>query len=198
MTLQLVQSQDGRRQRSERSQRAIIEAAVALMEEGTLIPTAQQIADRAGVGIRSLFRHFDDLEALFAAADAMLRASYEALFSASDRSGTLAERITGVSQLYGEGFDQVSQLILSTKAQLWSSPVLTERYAYNQKRLRNELEAWLPEVSALPEDLREAVHAVASFDMWHRLRNEQGLSQEASAALVARLLTGLLNPMCTA
>jgi AcrR family transcriptional regulator len=127
VTLQLVQSQDGRRQRSERSQRAIIEAAVALMEEGTLIPTAQQIADRAGVGIRSLFRHFEDLEALFAAADAMLRASYEALFSASDRSGTLAERITGVSQLYGEGFDQVSQLILSTKAQLWSSPVLTER-----------------------------------------------------------------------
>ena len=47
MALNIVGSSDGRRQRSERSQTAIIEAALALMEEGTLVPTAQQIADRA-------------------------------------------------------------------------------------------------------------------------------------------------------
>ena len=35
---------DGRRQRSERSRQAIIQAAVAFMEEGVLVPTAQQIA----------------------------------------------------------------------------------------------------------------------------------------------------------
>ena len=44
---------DGRRARSERSKQAIIDATLALMEEGNLIPTAQQISDKAGVGIRS-------------------------------------------------------------------------------------------------------------------------------------------------
>ena len=80
MALNIVGSSDGRRQRSERSQTAIIEAALALMEEGTLVPTAQQIADRAGVGIRSFFRHFADMDSLFLAADEMLLDSYEALF----------------------------------------------------------------------------------------------------------------------
>ena len=48
---------DGRRARTERSKQEIIDAALSLMEEGVLIPTAQQISDRAGVNIRSFFRH---------------------------------------------------------------------------------------------------------------------------------------------
>ncbi|MEL0137982.1 MAG: helix-turn-helix domain-containing protein, partial [Halieaceae bacterium] len=86
MALKIVQSSDGRRQRSERSQVAIVEAALALMDEGVLVPTAQQIADRAGVGIRSFFRHFTDMDSLFLAADEMLLDSYEALFKVDDRS----------------------------------------------------------------------------------------------------------------
>ena len=85
MALSIVQSSDGRRQRSERSQTAIIKAALSLMDEGTLVPTAQQIADRAGVGIRSFFRHFADMDSLFLAADEMLLSSYEALFEVDDR-----------------------------------------------------------------------------------------------------------------
>ena len=93
MALSIVQSSDGRRQRSERSQTAIIKAALSLMDEGTLVPTAQQIADRAGVGIRSFFRHFADMDSLFLAADEMLLSSYEALFEVDDRAGTLSERV---------------------------------------------------------------------------------------------------------
>lgn len=70
---------DGRRLRSERSQQAIVDASHALISEGNLIPTAQQIADRAGVGIRSFFRHFADMETLFEAVDAATRESTEAL-----------------------------------------------------------------------------------------------------------------------
>ena len=53
---------DGRRLRSERSKQAIIDASLELMEEGVLVPTAQLISERAGVGIRSFFRHFEDME----------------------------------------------------------------------------------------------------------------------------------------
>ena len=47
---------DGRNQRSKRSRQAIVDALLVLIEEGTLVPTAQQISARAGVGIRTLFR----------------------------------------------------------------------------------------------------------------------------------------------
>ena len=193
MALNIVQSSDGRRQRSERSQTAIIEAALALMDEGSLVPTAQQIADRAGVGIRSFFRHFADMDSLFLAADKMLLSSYEALFEVEDRSGTLASRVTRAIDLYGNAFDQLRAIILCTQAQLWRSPKLRENYAWHQKRLRKELELWLPEVATLPKDRREALHAIASFDMWHRLREDQGLSPKASADIVTSLVNDLIS-----
>ena len=59
-------------------------------------------------------------------------------------------------------------------------------------RLRKELELWLPEVVALPKDRSEALHAVASFDMWHRLREHQGLSPKASSDIVTSLVNDLI------
>ena len=41
MTLKITPTLDGRRQRSERSQIAIIEAMLALINEEKLVPTAQ-------------------------------------------------------------------------------------------------------------------------------------------------------------
>ena len=192
MALNIVQSSDGRRQRSERSQTAIIEAALALMDEGALVPTAQQIADRAGVGIRSFFRHFADMDSLFLAADEMLISSYEALFEVDDRAGTLSQRVARAIDLYGNAFEQLRPIILCTQSQLWRSPKLRENYAWHQKRLRKELELWLPEVAVLPKDRREALHAIASFDMWHRLREHQGLSPKASSDIVTSLVNDLI------
>lgn len=193
MALNIVQSSDGRRQRSERSQTAIIEAALALMDEGILVPTAQQIADRAGVGIRSFFRHFADMDALFMAADEMLMESYEALFQVDDRAGDLTERVARAVDLYGNAFDKLRPIILCTQALLWRFPKLRDNYAWHQKRLRKELELWLPEVASLSKDQREAVHAVASFEMWHRLREHQGQSPKASAETVASLILALFS-----
>ena len=193
MALNLVRSSDGRRQRSERSQIAIIEAALSLMEEGMLVPTAQQIADRAGVGIRSFFRHFADMDSLFLSADEMLRDSYEALFQVDDRTGALTNRVERAIDLYGNAFDSLSQIILCTQALLWRFPKLRENYAWHQKRLRKELELWLPEVAELPKGRREAVHAVASFEMWHQLCEHQGLSPKASAEIVTRLLMDMIS-----
>ena len=52
---------DGRRQRSERTRLSIINAYMALLLEHRDIPTAGQIAARAGVSQRSVFERFDDL-----------------------------------------------------------------------------------------------------------------------------------------
>ncbi len=59
---------DGRRARALRARDAIVDALLDLMQEGQVRPTAAQIAARAGVSLRTVFQHFRDLEALFAAA----------------------------------------------------------------------------------------------------------------------------------
>ncbi len=184
---------DGRRLRSERSRLAIIEAALALQEEGVLVPTAQQISERAGVGIRSFFRHFEDMESLFEAADEAIRDSYEALFVGGDRGGTLDERIEHAVERHADAYESVGNIVLGTQAQLWRYDVLRKNYARAQRGLRKDLDDWLPELQSLPRDQREAVDAIASFEMWHRLRYHQGLAKKASAEIITSLLQGLIR-----
>ncbi|QFU76644.1 TetR/AcrR family transcriptional regulator [Halioglobus maricola] len=179
---------DGRRLRSERSRLAIVEAALALQEEGVLVPTAQQISDRAGVGIRSFFRHFEDMETLFEAADDQIRGSYEALFLGGDREGTLAERIDHAVDRHADAYESVSNIVLGTHALLWRYEILRKNYARNQRGLRKDLDDWLPELKAAPREQREAIYAISSFEMWHRLRYHQGLSKKSSSSIVKNLL----------
>lgn len=183
---------DGRRARSERSKQAIIDATLALMQEGVLIPTAQQISDRAGVGIRSFFRHFDDMETLFATIDEDIRDTTEALFLGGDRNGSLQERILHAVERRAEGYEVETNTILSTSAQLWRSETLRRNYARYQRGLRKDLEDWLPELKQLTRSHREAVDAVASFEMWHRLRYHQKLGKAAAIDVVASLLNVML------
>lgn len=188
-----VVSVDGRRQRGERTRQAIIEAALSLQEEGVLVPTAQQISDRAGVLIRSFFRHFEDMETLFKAADDQLRDSYEALFIGGDRQGSLAERVHRAVQRRSAAFEQLKNLMLGTKALLWRYEMLRNNYARNQKGLRKDLESWLPELNVLSEIECESIHAIASFEMWNRLRSEQGLSEKTSKSVIQSTLISLLS-----
>ena len=179
---------DGRLLRSERSRQLIIDAMQELVAEGVLVPTAQTVADRAGVGIRTVFRHFADMETLFATMDVELRASYEDLFLGGDRAGTLPERILHAIERRAAAWEKLSSIMLSTRAQMWRSPVLQKNYARNQRGLRKDLAAWLPEITDLTAERREAVDAAASFETWDRLRSQQGLSKKASMEVVHEML----------
>ena len=43
----------------------MVDALIDLIYEGDLRPPAAQVASRAGVSLRSVYQHFDDLETLF-------------------------------------------------------------------------------------------------------------------------------------
>jgi AcrR family transcriptional regulator len=183
---------DGRRMRSERSRQAIIDAVIELIDEGNLIPTAQQASDRAGVGIRTVFRHFSDMESLFTEVDLQTRDATEALFIGGDRDGTLEQRIEHAVERRAHGYETKGNSILCTHAQRWRYEVLRKNYARYQRGLRKDLEDWLPELKALSRPYREAVDAVASFEMWHRLREDQSLSKQHSAEVVITMLKAMI------
>lgn len=56
---------DGRKLRSIKSQNIIVDALMQLIKKGILEPTAQQVADAAGISIRTVFRQMEDMETLF-------------------------------------------------------------------------------------------------------------------------------------
>ena len=183
---------DGRRLRTARSRKAIVDAALSFMDEGVLVPTAQQVSDRAGIGIRSFFRHFEDMESLFEAIDDQIRDTYEGLFLGGDREGSLEERIEHAVERHADAFETMKNVALSAQAQRWRFEMLRKNYARNQRGLRKDLDDWLPELVTLEKEQRESVDAIASFEMWHRLREHQGLNKQASISLVSGLLKTLV------
>jgi len=183
---------DGRRLRSERSRQAIIDAMLKLVAEGVLVPTAQQVSERAGVGIRSVFRHFSDMESLFASADTVIREQYQDLFAGGNRAGPLEERLVHAVEQRALAYEAIGNHFLTTKAQLWRYSILQEQYARAQRQLRKDLDDWLPEVQRLSADEREMVDAVASFEHWNRLRQYQGLSKKTSIRLIVQLLRKII------
>ena len=60
---------DGRNLRSTKSQKLIIDAVIKLFQSGNFNPTAQEVSDESGIGIRTVFRQFDDMENLINAVD---------------------------------------------------------------------------------------------------------------------------------
>ncbi|MEC7992250.1 MAG: TetR/AcrR family transcriptional regulator [Pseudomonadota bacterium] len=191
----VTQFNDGRRLRSERSRKSMIDAALELIEEGNFAPTAKQISARAGVGIRSFFRQFEDMDQFFAAVDEHTVGSFwESFLHEGDREGELPERLDSILATYAKAFEEHRSLLLATKSLRWSSRVLKANYERYQQISRANKERWLPEISQLPSDERELADAYLSFEMWHRLRDIQGLSCSAAQALILKALTRLLSP----
>lgn len=58
---------DGRSARAERTRTAIVDAVLELLSEGDFQPTANRIAERAGISLRLIYHHFGDLESLYRA-----------------------------------------------------------------------------------------------------------------------------------
>ena len=99
---------DGRVLRSERSRKIIVEASLALYEKGVLVPTAQQVAEQAGVGIRTVFRHFNDMDALYAEVYARVHEGLRDIIESSLPEGTLEDRCRTVFERRCELFERMA------------------------------------------------------------------------------------------
>ncbi len=190
-----AESLDGRVRRSERSRDAIVGALHHLIGRGVLRPTAQQVADQAGVGIRSVFRHFSEMETLYAAIDARLERDAVALLQGGDRSGPLARRLAALVRQRARLFERIGPYKRSGNLQRWQSEFLQERHARLQKYLRADLLRWLPELRRAPTDLVEAVDLVTSFEAWDRLREDRRLSTKTATATITRSVRALLHDL---
>lgn len=187
-----IDKPDGRRMRSDRSRQLIVESMLYLVNEGNLQPTAQQVADHASVGIRSVFRHFEDMESIFEMANELSRDHYTGLFSGGNREGSLQQRILHATQYHAEAYETLGNVFLSVSGRRWNSAVMRKNYATHQRNLRKDLDQWLPELKNLTPSRREAVDAIASFEYWHRLRGIQSLSKQSSIDTIVEMLELLM------
>ena len=169
--------QDGRRLRSVTSQNIIVDAMMTLIQRGILEPTAQQVADEAGIGIRTVFRQVQDKENLFLKMDEKVRARLqETLKRAANPRGNLKERIEGLIELEAELFENNLQFLRATLANKWKYNTLQKNYERNQRNIKSLLYAWIPELKDLSESKQILLTSVNSAGYWIELRENLVLS----------------------
>jgi AcrR family transcriptional regulator len=180
---------DGRVLRSERSRQRIVDALVELVGEGLLTPTGSQIAERADVGIRTVFRHFDDMDTLFAEVSARLEAESLPALEAALQGGTLADRIAEVVRVRCQVFERTSPYWRSTVVNRFRSTYLREEFQSIAPKLRNNLRQRIPELSTADPETSDALEMIISPEAWHRLRHEQklGIKRATQAVHVAAI-----------
>ena len=167
--------QDGRVQRSVRSRQRILDAMVELVGEGELHPTGQQVADRAGVGLRTVFRHFEGMETLFSELRERVEKELRPQVTPRPVTGSLDERLRAFARGRARAFERMAPYQRSERIHRWNSAVMRDSHAMMLREQRAHLLAVLPEVESLPPELRQAVEVVTGFEFWDLLRTDQGL-----------------------
>ena len=189
---------DGRRLRSERTQRILIDAYLGLMREGVTFPTSRQIAVKSGRCERAVFEHFSDIGGLRAAAlgDMFHHVGRVVPLEQHDgprpaRLGAYVEQRSTICELWlplwraAASHDQRSPPLAT---------VLERARAAMSERIRL---MFAPELAALaPADADElaiTIEVLVDFESWVHLRERRGLSLEAARLLWERALEQILS-----
>ena len=179
--------QDGRILRSVKSQKLIVEACIKLFKEGNFVPTAQLVANESGVGIRTVFRLFDDMENLLKSVDAEMRKDYD--FEVKfDPNSTFENRLlVGVDHLCAV-YEKHKIIMFGTVSNMWKYKFLQENYMNYQKMIMQKVEEVLPEVLNFDGELQELTHATLSFAFWMRLQGQGLKKDQINSAMVRQCM----------
>ena len=166
---------DGRIKRSQDSQQRIVTALLELVSEGNMTPSAEQVAERAHIGLRSVFRHFKDMDSLYREmADALSATTDDAVAQPFKASGW-REQVLELVDRRASVFETLAPFLRAAHAHRQRSLFLKAGHERFVQALRQILLGLLPPKVARDGQLVEAFDLLLSFEAWRRLREDQGL-----------------------
>ena len=171
---------DGRRERSKRTHAAIVEALTQLLDEGRIEPTAVEIAERAGVAVRSIAQHHTH------------RLEHETV----DPRAPLARRLEAFVAERSRELESSRAMRGAAAVVLQRSPSVAEALQRVAERRRAETaRVFAVEIAAGadPKATERSVALVTSGRAWDALRAEMGLGVKAARDQLAATLHDLLG-----
>ena len=190
---------DGRRLRSERTKQLIMEAYIELLREKPEIPTAAQIADRAGISTRSIFERFADLQGLSLATVDHAFAMGEAQAIARNVDGDRPMRIQSYVETRAQTCERwlpVWRVVVANQGKLEE---LRSRVRFIRQAIVKRIELMCrPELETLSaeerRDLLIALESLIDFESWGRMRELHELSFDEASSVWMRTIDRMLPP----
>jgi AcrR family transcriptional regulator len=196
-----VATVDGRTARRDRNRDLVLDAVIQLFTEDQLAPNAAAVAERSGVSLRSVYRYFQDHDALVRAAIARNAERVAPLFDVPDLGqGPLDERVTRLVawrlRLYEASAPTARAAIVRAPA----NPILRDQLESVRALMRKQTVAmFAPELAMMTTTQRravtDAIDTLLQFESAEHLIGRLDLSPAQTADVLGRALTALLtNP----
>ena len=190
---------DGRLARRDRNRTAVLDAMLALFTEGDLDPTPEQVARRAGISPRSVYRYFDDREALLRAAiDHHLQSVWHLYVFHGIGEGPFEQRVTAFAAHRLRLYEAIGSTARATRRRASTDEILREQLELTRRALREQVEKqFAPELDAMPARARRArlaaADALCELETLDLYRLHRGFSTTDTEALLADALRALLT-----
>jgi AcrR family transcriptional regulator len=186
---------DGRRLRSEASRGRIVEAMIAIVREqgGLGLPPAELVAERAGVGLRTVFRLFEDMDGVYRAMQVVITAEVEPLMEGPPPTGDARRDLETEIERRAKLFELILPLQIAADSQRHRSPALREGRTRLIRLQREALLAVVPPALAARPEQMAALELAVSFEAWRRLRTDQDASPDKARRIMTWMALVLLD-----
>lgn len=176
---------------SRRNRNAVVDAMLALIREGNVSPSSSEIADRAGISSRSVFRYFDDIDDLCRTAIARQFDRLRPLLALDLPDG--ADTATKVQLLAEQRvalFEGMGMVGVVARLRAPTQPLVAAQLAQLRSFLRHQLKrTFADELAAMGAPAAGSVLAVAdvvcSFEAYQLLRGDQVMSRARAMGAMA-------------
>jgi len=189
---------DGRTARRDRNRDAVLDAVLDMFAEGRFEPGAAEVAARSGVSPRSVFRYFEDRDALVRAAMARHLERVAPLIDVPDPGeGPLDERIERLVAHRLRLYAAVAATARAAEVRAYTAAVIRDQLDRARRRSGAEVEAmFAPEMAGRPEAERRAVLAAVDtllqFSGLEHLHVRSGLDLDTVHDVLVRAVGALL------
>jgi|GEM_PF-113137 TetR/AcrR family transcriptional regulator of autoinduction and epiphytic fitness len=190
---------DGRRQRRVHNRDAVVDALLDIYRDGNLQPSTDEIAERAGLSPRSIFRYFDDADDLArSAVDRQLERTIPLLPIAASPGDPLVDRVRALADQRFLIFEESGQAAKVSRLRSPSQPLLAERTSRNRAFLRQQLiELFAPELHRMggsrSAHAAAAVDVMTSFESWQLLTEDQQFGPARAKSVMVGAVTAILG-----
>lgn len=173
---------DGRKARRERNRAAVIDALLGLIDEGHVPPSTDDIAERAGVSVSSLFRYFESLDDLQQQTIERHYERFAPLFEITAIGvGSLADRIDRLVDARIRLYRSIAPVARLARSRSLDNPRLADGLAQIRARFTRQIrDHFAPELALLPRgdgnDLVVLLDTLTSFESWDSACTAYGYS----------------------
>jgi AcrR family transcriptional regulator len=169
----------------------VVAALLDCVADGEFDPSAETVAQRAGVGLRTVFRLFSDKETLISQVSQAVLSRIADLASAPLRGATWRERLEDMMTRRFAAFEQVMPYRRAGQAHAHHSPFVRMNNQAMTQALRETLAGVLPPELSADRDAFEALDMALCVDAWIRLRVDQRLEPASARTAVRRMVAAL-------